>query len=78
MDEIVDEAVAQRRFQTLLLLIFASVAVALAIVGIYGVLTYSVSQRMSELGIRVALGAPPSAILARISHRNLPIGCAYG
>ncbi len=66
MGEIVDEAVAKRRFQTLLLLIFAGVAVALAIVGIYGVLTYSVGQRMSELGIRVALGAPPRAILGLV------------
>ena len=66
MDEIVDQAVAQRRFQTLLLLIFAGVAVALAMVGIYGVLMYSVSQRISELGIRVALGAPPSAILTLV------------
>jgi predicted permease len=66
MDEIVDEAVAERRFQTLLLLIFAGVAVALAIVGIYGVLTYSVGQRMAELGIRVALGAPPRAIVGLV------------
>jgi len=66
MDEIVDEAVSERRFQTLLLLIFAGVAVALAIVGIYGVLTYSVNQRLSELGIRVALGAPPRAIVGLV------------
>ena len=66
MDEIIDAAMAQRRFQTLLLLIFAGVAVTLAIVGIYGVLSYSVGQRMAELGIRVALGARPSAIMAMV------------
>ncbi len=75
MDEIVDEAVAQRRFQTLLLAIFASVAVALAIVGIYGVLAYSVSQRTPELGIRMALGAGPGAIVGLVfSEAGLLIG----
>ena len=66
MNEIIDESVARRRFQTLLLIIFAGVAVALAIVGIYGVLASSVAQRLAELGIRVALGAPPRAILALV------------
>jgi ABC-type antimicrobial peptide transport system permease subunit len=65
-DEIIDASVAQRRFQTMLVLIFAAVAAGLAVIGIYGVLAYSVTQRTSELGIRIALGARPVAILGLI------------
>jgi putative ABC transport system permease protein len=66
LEEIVSASVAQRRFQMLLLVVFASVAVALAVIGIYGVLSYSVTQRTPELGIRIALGAKPARILAMV------------
>src|ERR1700694_3460874 len=66
MDELISLNVAERRFQTLLLLLFAAVAVGLAMIGIFGVLSYSVSQPTPELGIRIALGAQPASILGLV------------
>ena len=68
----VDESLARRRFAMLLLTVFAVLAVGLAVVGVYGVMAYLVSQGTRELGIRLALGATPRAIMTLIiSHATV-------
>jgi putative ABC transport system permease protein len=63
MQDIVEGSVAQPRFRTFLISAFAGLALVLATLGLYGVVAYSVSQRMTELAIRVALGAQAGEIL---------------
>jgi len=81
MESAFDVAIVRPRFLTLLLSIFAGLALALAAIGTYGILSYLVSQRTQEIGIRMALGADRTRILQLVMTRGLllsAIGLALG
>jgi putative ABC transport system permease protein len=81
LPDLLDASVSQQRFRTFLLGLFAAMALILAATGIFGVISYSVSRRTNEIGIRVALGASRSTILRMILRETLilaAVGLAVG
>ena len=71
MEQRLSDYLTRRRFSTFLLGVFALVALVLAVIGIYGVMAYSVTQRTQEIGIRMALGAQPGRILMMVVRHSL-------
>jgi putative ABC transport system permease protein len=81
MQQAVVASNARRRFQTTLLTIFGAIALLLALVGLYGVLAYSVRQRVPEIGVRIALGASRPRVITMVVRQGLRlvlIGLALG
>lgn len=76
VEEIVAGARAQTSFTMALLVIAAATALALGIVGLYGVVSYVVAQRTAEIGVRLALGARPEAVRAMVLRQGLLVACA--
>ena len=81
MEQLVADSMAQRRFAMTLLVIFAGVALVLAAVGLYGVMSYTVTQRSHEIGIRMALGAQRGDVVKMVVRQGIGlalIGVAIG
>jgi len=81
MSNMVNNSLAPRRFVVTVLGVFATMALAMALIGLYGVISYAVTQRTQELGVRMALGAQPAEILRLVLGQGMKlagIGAAAG
>jgi putative ABC transport system permease protein len=76
MEQIISGSLARRRFTMLLLVVFAATALLLAAVGIYGVMSYTVTRRTHELGIRAALGASRGEIVGLVLRQGMKLAAA--
>jgi putative ABC transport system permease protein len=76
MDQLVDESLAGDRFSTVLFSSFAGVALLLAAIGIYGVMSFAVAQRTHEIGLRIALGAGPNQVLRLVLGEGMLLAFA--
>jgi ABC-type antimicrobial peptide transport system permease subunit len=73
MEQIVSRTLARQRFLLLLFGVFAGLALLLACIGIYGVLSYLTSQRVAEIGVRLAVGATPRSVMGLVFRQSLGI-----
>ena len=76
MEQIVSNSIVRPRMYAVLVAIFSTVAVALASIGLYGVMSYSVARRRREIGIRMALGARRSAVMGMVLRRSMALAAA--
>jgi ABC-type antimicrobial peptide transport system permease subunit len=73
LERVADDSLSQARFTTTLLALFAALALTLATIGIYGVISLLVTRRRQEIGIRIALGARPASILTMVVRRGMTL-----
>jgi ABC-type antimicrobial peptide transport system permease subunit len=76
MEQSLAELLAPRRFETLLLTLFAVLATILAAIGVYGATDYAIGQRFKEIGIRIALGVRPAAVIAMLLRQTSGVALA--